>query len=96
MCGDPINTATGAFVYNHTDVKVPTRGIPLEFERTYNSNDGSDGNLGFGWSYNWRTSANPLASGNVVILQGDGRRDTFTLNPDGSYSPPPGRHDTPG
>ncbi|MHB1361440.1 MAG: DUF6531 domain-containing protein [Thermoleophilia bacterium] len=94
ICGDPINTSTGAYVYNHSDVKVPTKGVPLEFERTYNSNDQSDGDLGFGWSYNWQASANPLANGNVVILRGDGRQDLFTLNSDGSYSPPAGRHDT--
>ncbi len=95
VCGDPINTATGAFVYQHTDVKVPTKGVPLEFDRTYNSNDASDGDLGFGWSYNWQISVNPLANGNVTVLRGDGSQDVFTLNPDGSYSPPSlGVHDT--
>ena len=95
ICGDPINTATGAYVYQHSDVKVPTKGIPLEFERTYNSNDASDGDLGFGWSYNWQISVNPEANGNVVILRGDGSQDLFTKNPDGSYSPPSlGVHDT--
>ncbi|MHB1390182.1 MAG: right-handed parallel beta-helix repeat-containing protein, partial [Thermoleophilia bacterium] len=34
MCGDPINTATGAFVYQHEDIKIATRGLPLEFQRT--------------------------------------------------------------
>ncbi|MHB8858388.1 MAG: DUF6531 domain-containing protein [Thermoleophilia bacterium] len=92
-CGDPINTATGAFVYQHKDIEIPTRGLPLEFDRTYNSNDLSDGVLGYGWSFSWQISVSPLANGNVVVLRGDGRQDTFTLNPDGSYSPPAGRHD---
>ncbi|MCL5883204.1 MAG: DUF6531 domain-containing protein [Actinobacteria bacterium] len=92
-CGDPINTATGAFVYQHKDIDIPTKGLPLEFDRTYNSNDLSDGVLGYGWSFNWQISVSPLANGNVVILRGDGRQDIFTLNPDGSYSPPAGRHD---
>ncbi|MHB0867465.1 MAG: DUF6531 domain-containing protein [Thermoleophilia bacterium] len=93
MCGDPINTATGGFVYQHKDINIPTVGLSLVFERTYNSNDASDGPLGYGWSNTWQISANPLANGNVVILRGDGRQDTFTLNQDGSYTPPPGRHD---
>ena len=93
ICGDPINTATGAFIYQHEDIKVPTKGVPLEFQRTYNSNDQSDGSLGVGWSYSWQISVNPLANGNVVVLRGDGRQDLFTRNPDGSYSPPSSRHD---
>ncbi|MHB9054120.1 MAG: DUF6531 domain-containing protein, partial [Thermoleophilia bacterium] len=92
-CGDPINTATGAFVYQHKDIEIPTKGLPLEFDRTYNSNDLSDGLLGYGWSFSWQISVSPLANGNVVVLRGDGRQDTFTLNADGSYSPPAGRHD---
>ena len=94
MCGDPINTATGAYVYQHRDIEITTKGLPLSFERTYNSNDRSDGDLGRGWSHSWQVSANPLPGGDVVILRGDGRQDTFTLNADGSFSPPPGRHDT--
>ncbi|MHB1361840.1 MAG: DUF6531 domain-containing protein, partial [Thermoleophilia bacterium] len=92
-CGDPINTATGAFVYQHKDIEIPTKGLPLEFDRTYNSNDLSDGLLGYGWSFSWQISVSPLANGNVVVLRGDGRQDTFTLNADGSYTPPTGRHD---
>ena len=86
MCGDPINTATGAYVYQHQDIDIATRGLPLEFQRTYNSNDRSDGSLGWGWSHSWQLGANPLQNGDVVILRGDGRQDTFTLNADGSYS----------
>ena len=94
ICGDTINTATGAYVYQHEDLKILTKGVPLEFQRTYNSNDQIDGSLGYGWSFTWQISANPRANGNVIILRGDGRQDLFSLNPDASYSPPPGRHDS--
>ncbi|MFA5801953.1 MAG: DUF6531 domain-containing protein, partial [Thermoleophilia bacterium] len=92
--GEPVNTSTGAFYYAHSDIEIPTRGLPLNFERTYNSNNISDGPLGHGWSHNWQMSANPRQNGDVVILRGDGRRDTFIKNPDNSYTAPAGRHDT--
>ena len=63
FCGDPVNMSTGAFVYAHTDIQVPAKGIPLDFVRTYNSNDEGDGALGYGWSQNWQLSPNPQANG---------------------------------
>ncbi|RJQ44181.1 MAG: hypothetical protein C4534_06885 [Gaiellales bacterium] len=85
--------ATGAFYYGHTDIDIPTRGLPLSIERTYNSNDQVDSPFGYGWSFNWQMDAVVESGGDVVVRRGDGRRDTFTLNPDGSYSAPAGRHD---
>ncbi|MHB8859932.1 MAG: DUF6531 domain-containing protein [Thermoleophilia bacterium] len=92
-CGDPVKTSTGAFVHQDKDIEIPTKGLPLEFTRTYNSNDPEDHTLGRGWSFNWQTSVRPYPNGNVVVLRGDGRQDVYTLNTDGSYSPYPGKHD---
>ncbi|MHB9054158.1 MAG: DUF6531 domain-containing protein, partial [Thermoleophilia bacterium] len=92
-CGDPVKTSTGAFVHQDKDINIPTKGLPLEFTRTYNSNDPEDHTLGRGWSFNWQMSVRPYPNGNVVVLRGDGRQDVYTLNPDGSYAPPSGKHD---
>ncbi|MGH2372039.1 MAG: DUF6531 domain-containing protein [bacterium] len=35
--GDPVNTATGNFFEEFTDLAVPGRGVPLTLSRTYNS-----------------------------------------------------------
>lgn len=35
--GGPINTLTGNYNYQVTDISIPTLGEPLHFERTYNS-----------------------------------------------------------
>ena len=94
QCGDPINMSTGAFVYSHTDVSVPAKGTPLDFIRTYNSNDATDGPLGYGWSLNWQISPNPQANGDVTLLQGDGRWDTFIKQADGTFLPPLGHINT--
>ena len=36
IVGDPVNAATGNFIYDHTDIKIEGR-YPLEFKRFYNS-----------------------------------------------------------
>ncbi|MHB0914897.1 MAG: DUF6531 domain-containing protein, partial [Thermoleophilia bacterium] len=95
-CGsalDPVNTATGAFFYSQTDVDIQTKGLPLSIERTYNSNDQQDGPFGYGWSFNWQMDIMVESSGNAVVRRGDGRRDTFIRNGDGTFTAPSGRHD---
>jgi hypothetical protein len=63
---DPVNTYTGNFTHQETDVSIPTRGLPLTFERSYNSLDIDDGLLGPGWthSYNMRLTFD----GDMAIL----------------------------
>jgi len=84
---EPVNTATGNYVFSRTDLVIPGRGIPLVFQRTYNSQDSYSGPLGIGWthSYNIILKANP--DGSVSIKWGDGHSDFFDLHPDGTYSP---------
>ncbi len=49
----PINSYTGNFTHQETDVSIPTRGLPLTFERSYNSLDTEDGPLGPGWTHSY-------------------------------------------
>ena len=98
---DPVNTATGAFTYSHTDLALPGRGPALSFVRTYNSNDDRDGSLSPGWSHNYdirlrvpqleNTGGGLIAVVSDVYLMGPlGRSDHYTRNSDGSYALPPG------
>ncbi|GIK42475.1 MAG: hypothetical protein BroJett011_63080 [Chloroflexota bacterium] len=50
---DPVNTYSGNFTYSRLDVTIPTWGLPLAFERAYNSRDSEDGPLGWGWTHNY-------------------------------------------
>ena len=54
---DPIDTATGTFVYHHQDLApLGGLGIPLEFERFYaSSQHTASSSLGYGWSHTYHT-----------------------------------------
>lgn len=59
LIGDPINTATGAYIYSHDDLTVGD-AIPygLGFQRTYDSAQRYvNGPLGLGWTHNFAISA---------------------------------------
>jgi len=87
---EPVNTATGNYTYQHTDLSIPTRSQPLEFTRSYNSRAPQDGPLGFGWTHNYNVSATEnITDSTVLITYGDGRQDKFTRD-GAAYVPNPG------
>jgi RHS repeat-associated protein len=91
---DPVNLATGNYFHRHQDQFIPGRGLPLAIDRYYNSLDSSSGPFGSGWTYNYNMNLTVITgSGNVLVKREDGRVDTYTPNPDGTYYPPPGNFD---
>ncbi|MEA3078247.1 MAG: hypothetical protein QOF60_3155, partial [Actinomycetota bacterium] len=86
---DPVDTATGAFVDQTTDLAVPGQGVPFSFTRTYNSNDATVGPLGTGWSHSLGTSLSVAGTGVVTVRTGDGADLVFTPDAGGAYLPPP-------
>jgi RHS repeat-associated protein len=83
------STGSGVYTTSATDLSLPGRLLPLSFTRTYTSADLTPGPLGLGWThaYNWKLTE--FGTG-VQIRRGDGRRDVFNRNTDGSYAPPVG------
>jgi RHS repeat-associated protein len=85
---DPVNLATGNYIYNHVDLQIPGRGLPFEFQRYYNSKDTASTGLplGFGWtdSYNIQLSVSASNSA-VAITFGDGHEEMYTTNGVGGY-----------
>lgn len=70
-----------------TDASFPTPGTDLVFVRQHQQSITGRytvGPFGRGWTHNWDVEAITLASGDVVIRSGGGRR-LFTRQPDGSY-----------
>lgn len=75
----PINAATGNFWHTFEDFAIPGRGIPLHFNRTYNSDpafSSVDGPFGYGWSYSYGTSLAVWGS-TATLHQEDGARVVF-------------------
>ncbi|MBI3805079.1 MAG: HNH endonuclease [Nitrospirae bacterium] len=53
ISGDPVNMVTGNMYHNERDIFIKRRGLPLVFERNYNSRNPVDGPLGFGWTHSF-------------------------------------------
>jgi RHS repeat-associated protein len=93
--GEPVNTAIGNYTYEHEDIKIPGKGLPLQITRSYNSLDTVyNGPIGYGWTFNYNISLRPNADESVTLMLEDGKRNTYTKNSDGSYTPPEGVQDT--
>ncbi|MBU1737106.1 MAG: chitobiase/beta-hexosaminidase C-terminal domain-containing protein [Proteobacteria bacterium] len=84
---DSVNTSTGNFVYGMADLAIPGRGMSFAFERTYNSQDGTDGPLGFGWTHNYNISLSIGGSGEVIVRWGDGRTEVWSPDGGGGFTP---------
>jgi len=82
---DPVNLATGNFIYDHTDVSIPGIGFPFEFKRTYNSQDSrfTGAPIGNCWTHSYNVQLSN-SDGVVNIVFGDGRSETYT-NSAGAY-----------
>ncbi|MFE4603586.1 RHS repeat-associated core domain-containing protein [Kitasatospora indigofera] len=95
--GDPVDTSTGYFGDEFTDLTTPGRGLPLKFARTYmsakaspagpNASIAADGPFGWGWTYSYNLRADTDGpTGNVTVQQEDGSNVTF-VNTAGVYAP---------
>ncbi|MCQ8129769.1 RHS repeat-associated core domain-containing protein [Methylomonas rivi] len=101
--GDPVNLATGNLYHTERDISLPGRGLPLVFERNYNSRNPQDGPLGFGWthSFNHKLNFYGSESGYVKVgwLDGSGAERFFrlagtTVPADSTFEAAPGVYST--
>ena len=97
--GDPINTYSGNFNYQEVDFSIPTAGIPLRFERSYNSQATNvyTQPLGMGWTHNFNLhlDISSVVTKPVVLVAPHGSRLNFTSRISGTepiYTPAPGVH----
>ena len=74
---DPINAATGNYTYQRTDLTVPGRGLPFAFTRTYNSQDGTPGPIGAGWTHSYMASLVHNSDSSITIRTPDGQVVVF-------------------
>jgi YD repeat-containing protein len=75
---------SGEFVESVEDLRIGGRGLDFVWARKYRSRTGSDTAQGHRWDFSYNVSVQ--ASGDDLILaNGDGRRDVFRRQPDGSF-----------
>jgi RHS repeat-associated protein len=86
---EPVSTGNGNYYYQHTDLAIPGRGLPLVFQRSYNALDNYAGPLGANWTHGLNIILSQTAAGVATIRWGDGHGETFTLT-GGVYVPQPG------
>ncbi|MBI3901785.1 MAG: hypothetical protein HY306_02395 [Nitrosomonadales bacterium] len=54
LSNDPVNMVTGNMYHTERDIALKGRGgLPIVFERSYNSRDDKDGPLGYGWTHSF-------------------------------------------
>lgn len=91
---EPVNTATGNYTSKVSDARLPGRGIPLDFVRSYNSLDTAVGVLGQGWTHSFALSLVQNPDNSATIAVEGGARLTFPSNGAGGFTTPPGATDT--
>lgn len=89
-CDADVNTATGEYTETTDDLKIPGRGLPLDFSRTYGSlSANTNGPLGYGWTHAYNMSLRvDASSNNVIVTQENGSLLTFYPNGSGGFSSP--------
>ena len=91
MYGEPVNTQSGNYFYQHTDLIIPGRGSSVTLSRAYNALASYAGPLGSNWTHNYNVILGD-AGQSVSITWGDGHADYYILSA-GVYLPPPGLYD---
>ena len=74
---DPVNTSSGAFWTNVSDITVPGAGVAFALARSYNSADVLSGPLGPGWTHSLNVEL-IITSGEITARAGDAQQITFT------------------
>jgi hypothetical protein len=87
---DPVNSLTGAFVTQVTDVRLPGIGVPFSWRRSYDSSDATVGRLSPGWTDSYATSLLVQGSGDVLLHGDEGQQVYYTRQGDGSFVGAPG------
>ena len=89
---DPVNTATGEYWEEISDLAIDGRGPGIDFARSYSSlNAGVGGPLSYGWTYAYAMALDVDADGYVSIQQENGTQIGFEPDGSGGYVATPGQ-----
>ena len=88
-----VNTVTLNLVIQDIDFSYNSRGMPIEFVRTFNADDPREGIFGRSWTFNYNISLVENPDTSIDVRRGDGRIDHFFFN-GVRYQGPSGVYDT--
>lgn len=88
-----VNTANLNFIVQDIDLRYSSKGMSVEFIRTYNANDSREGIFGRSWTFNYNVVLTKNSDRSIDIRRGDGRVDHFLYN-NTHYQGPKGVYDT--
>jgi len=95
---DPINIVTGNMYVIAPDLVMPGRGLKFEFVRTYNSQEETEGPLGFGWTHSYNVYLemdDGFGDANFVKIKDEQAKGyLFADNFDGTYIAQRGEYST--
>ena len=93
----PINTYSGNFNYETTDISIPTLGKPLSFERAYNGLTTLTSTLvyskplGYGWTHSYDVNLTFPTTDTIAFKARHGSQMEFLdTDGDGTFTPRPG------
>ncbi len=89
---EPVNTATGNYVHQDTDLALPGLGLPVAVTRTYNSLDTDTGPLGVGWSFGYAMHLDAGSDGSLTFSAEDGAQYVFAPDGSGGFLRPAGTY----
>ncbi len=80
MPGWLVNTASLNFIVQDIDLAYSSRGMPVTFVRTYNSDDPREGVFGRSWTFNYNVTLVENPDKSIDIRRGDGKVEHFFWN----------------
>jgi len=76
---------SGEFHQEAIDLRIPGRGFPFVWARTYRSRIGRPTEIGNNWDYSYNLRVEPFGR-NRVLAAGNGRRDMYCLQPNNTWA----------
>src|SRR5438093_2583426 len=86
--GGLAHVVDGNLFVSERDVALRSKGLPIEFIRSYNSLQTYSGTLGLGWTHNYNVSLSGATD--VTMYDGDGSRFVYPSLGNNRYSSPAG------
>ena len=90
VIADPVNTLTGAYWTQATDLQLPGIGVPFAVTRAYTSINQSRGPFGPGWTFSYQMQLTQSDKGDLTLQTDQGAQLAFQMESTGLFVGAPG------